>query len=176
MSGKHEELVDTVMLEASKRGGRLWKNHSGVAFHKDGSTVVYGVANPGGSDMLGFTVVEVTADEWTQAVEKRNIMRAMMGLLVASPESRAYEPPPLTNAMRREAIFEHMRAIAAGDSGEGEAIFDELREHLAPKMKEHEPLEALRRDLVRKLASALASAGSSDVEALARIADAVARL
>jgi len=62
MAGAHEELVESLMLEASRMGGRLFKNHSGVAFHKDGSTVVYGVANPGGSDLLGFTIVEITQD------------------------------------------------------------------------------------------------------------------
>jgi hypothetical protein len=41
---------------------RLFRNNSGVAFHADGSRVVYGVGSPGGSDLLGFTVKTVTPD------------------------------------------------------------------------------------------------------------------
>lgn len=62
MGHKEGELNETLMLEASRLGGRLWRNNSGVAFHKDGSVVAYGVASPGGSDLMGFTVVEITAD------------------------------------------------------------------------------------------------------------------
>lgn len=62
MAKYENDLTDDLMLEASRRGGRLWRNNCGTAFHRDGSAVQYGVANPGGSDMIGFTVVEITAD------------------------------------------------------------------------------------------------------------------
>lgn len=39
---------------------RLFRNNSGVAFHADGSRVVYGVASPGGADLIGWTTVTVT--------------------------------------------------------------------------------------------------------------------
>lgn len=41
---------------------RLFRNNSGVALHRDGSRVVYGVAHPGGSDLIGWTTVTVTAE------------------------------------------------------------------------------------------------------------------
>lgn len=62
MAEYENELTTEIMLEVSRRGSRLWRNNSGVAFHKDGSAVAYGVASPGGSDMIGFTQVEVTPD------------------------------------------------------------------------------------------------------------------
>ena len=37
----------------------LWRNNSG-AYMKDGFFVRYGVASPGGSDLIGFTPVKIT--------------------------------------------------------------------------------------------------------------------
>ena len=47
-------------LGAKARHARLLRNNSGVAFHADGSRVVYGVGSPGGSDLLGWTSITVT--------------------------------------------------------------------------------------------------------------------
>jgi hypothetical protein len=62
MGHKEGDLNDELMLEASRLGHRLWRNNNGVAFHKDGSVVRYGVAGNGAADLLGFTVVEITPD------------------------------------------------------------------------------------------------------------------
>lgn len=117
-----------------------------------------------------------TADEWTEAIDRRDAMRRVMGLLAGSPPQHAAEqPPPLTSAMRLEAILGHMRAIAQGEGGE--VIFREIAAHAATRSGDAAAaLAVLRADLVRKLAHALASAGSSDVDALARIAESVSRL
>lgn len=41
---------------------RLFRNNSGVAYHPDGSRVVYGVASPGGADLIGWTTITVTPE------------------------------------------------------------------------------------------------------------------
>lgn len=39
---------------------RLFRNNRGVALHKDGSYVHYGLGNPGGSDLIGWHTIQVT--------------------------------------------------------------------------------------------------------------------
>lgn len=39
---------------------RLFRNNSGMAVAADGRRVVYGVASPGGADLIGWTTVTVT--------------------------------------------------------------------------------------------------------------------
>jgi hypothetical protein len=69
---ERNELNEPIMLRASELGHRLWRNNSGVAKYKgdDGKTrhVAYGVASPGGSDLLGFTCKVITADMVGQTV------------------------------------------------------------------------------------------------------------
>lgn len=62
MGAKEGQLNDDLMLVASRRGHRLWRNNVGTASHQDGSVVRYGVAGNGAADLLGFTVVEITPD------------------------------------------------------------------------------------------------------------------
>lgn len=52
---ERDELLDPILLGASRLGARLFRNNSGIAFHKDGSVVSYGVGSPGGSDLIGWT-------------------------------------------------------------------------------------------------------------------------
>ena len=52
---ERDAVIDPILLGASERGHRLFRNNSGMAFHKDGSVVRYGVGSPGGSDILGWT-------------------------------------------------------------------------------------------------------------------------
>ncbi len=39
---------------------RLFRNNRGVALHRDGSYVHYGLGNPGGSDLIGWHIIQVT--------------------------------------------------------------------------------------------------------------------
>lgn len=43
-------------------GLTLWRNNCGALLDRSGRLVRYGVANPGGSDLLGFRSVTVTPD------------------------------------------------------------------------------------------------------------------
>ena len=51
---ERDELLDPILLGATRLGGRLFRNNSGFAFHRDGSVVQYGVGSPGGSDLIGW--------------------------------------------------------------------------------------------------------------------------
>ncbi len=50
-----------LMLGREARHVRLFRNNVGVAIHKDGTRVVYGLA-PGSSDLVGWTTVVVTPE------------------------------------------------------------------------------------------------------------------
>lgn len=60
MGAKENFLSDQLMMAFSDTGDRLFRNNSGVAWHKDGSVVRYGVGSPGGSDLIGFKRVLIT--------------------------------------------------------------------------------------------------------------------
>ena len=56
-------LLQNVRLAlGSKLGIRLWRNNLGMCVYKGGQHVRYGVANPGGSDLIGFKSVVVTSE------------------------------------------------------------------------------------------------------------------
>lgn len=50
-----QALIKQIMVAVSQRGGRVWRNNIGA--YKDARVyyVRYGVCNPGGSDLLGYT-------------------------------------------------------------------------------------------------------------------------
>lgn len=81
------DRIDDMLLAASKFGGRLFRNNSGVAFHKDGSAVRYGVGL-GGSDCIGwfpvkrrdeifavFTAVEIKDERHKPSPEQDRFLR-----------------------------------------------------------------------------------------------------
>jgi hypothetical protein len=51
-----------IMLGLSSLTVRLWRNNCGALKDAEGRLVRYGVANPGGSDLIGWKVVTVTPD------------------------------------------------------------------------------------------------------------------
>jgi hypothetical protein len=59
---QERDLINEILLRASERGHRLFRNNSGVARYPDGSAVKYGVASPGGSDLIGWTQVTITPE------------------------------------------------------------------------------------------------------------------
>ena len=89
------DRIDELLVRASKLGVRLFRNNSGVAFHKDGKVTRYGVA-PGGSDLLGwkmfhvkqshvglslalFTAVEVKDEKHKPTPEQQRFLDAVNG-------------------------------------------------------------------------------------------------
>lgn len=51
-----------VMLALARAGVTTWRNNCGVARYEGGAVVRYGIANPGGSDLIGLRSIEVTPD------------------------------------------------------------------------------------------------------------------
>lgn len=58
---KEGNLMRRLML-ALPRAVTIFRNNQGVARYPDGSAVKYGIANPGGSDLIGWTSRTVTAN------------------------------------------------------------------------------------------------------------------
>lgn len=52
---KEADIMRACMIEASKHGAVLFRNNLGSYQHKDGYYIKYGVCNPGGSDLIGWS-------------------------------------------------------------------------------------------------------------------------
>jgi hypothetical protein len=50
-----QAIIREIMLAVTKAGGRLWRNNVGQLQDINGRWVQFGVCNPGGSDLIGFT-------------------------------------------------------------------------------------------------------------------------
>ncbi len=57
---KESPLLKRIMLRCSRGAVRLWRNNCGTLQDRFGAYVKYGVANPGGSDLIGFKTVTIT--------------------------------------------------------------------------------------------------------------------
>lgn len=55
MSEKESELMRKIQVAVSEAGGRVFRNNSGYAELAHGRWLKYGVGNPGGSDLIGWT-------------------------------------------------------------------------------------------------------------------------
>lgn len=56
------DLMRIIQIYASKYGARLFRNNCGQLQNRQGSWIRYGIANPGGSDLIGFKTVEITPE------------------------------------------------------------------------------------------------------------------
>ena len=56
------DILHAVMIRLSQAGAKIFRNNQGVAVYPDGSRVRYGIANPGGSDLIGWVPVTITPD------------------------------------------------------------------------------------------------------------------
>lgn len=61
MAEREANLMRRLMVAVGRRA-TLFRNNQGVAMYPDGSAVRYGVANPGGSDLIGWTTRTITPD------------------------------------------------------------------------------------------------------------------
>lgn len=83
-------IMKRIMLAASRAGMRLFRNNCGVAKFPNGTAVRYGIANPGGSDLIGwttrvyngkrvavFTAIEVKTDTGRPSEEQLRFLDAV---------------------------------------------------------------------------------------------------
>ena len=106
-----------IMLAVSRGGATVWRNNSGVARYPDGAVVRYGIANPGGSDLIGLRTIEVTRDMVGQRVA------VFVAIEVKTPSGR------LTDDQRRFVEF----VRAAGGIG----LVARSEDDLAPVVSGH---------------------------------------
>lgn len=76
----HESiLMHQIQMKASEMGWRLFRNNIG-SYKRGGAYIKYGVCNPGGSDLIGFTdqgrfvAVECKVGTPTTDAQKRFLM------------------------------------------------------------------------------------------------------
>jgi hypothetical protein len=55
-------LMKNIMLAAAKHDARLFRNNIGTLKNNRGEFVTFGVANPGGSDLIGWRSIIITQD------------------------------------------------------------------------------------------------------------------
>lgn len=55
-------LREILIAASSLPTTRLFRNNQGVAVYENGSRVRYGIANPGGSDAIGWHSIEITPE------------------------------------------------------------------------------------------------------------------
>lgn len=59
---KEKNIQSRIMIALSNAGCKIFRNNCGVHKTEDGRFIRYGVANPGGSDLIGWTPVTITPD------------------------------------------------------------------------------------------------------------------
>lgn len=59
---KESAIQQLVRLTASQAGAVLFRNNMGAYQDDQGRWVKYGVCNPGGSDLIGWTSITITPD------------------------------------------------------------------------------------------------------------------
>lgn len=65
---KESAIQIAVRLALSQAGSVIFRNNQGAYQTTDGRWVKYGVCNPGGSDLIGWTSIEITPDMVGQRV------------------------------------------------------------------------------------------------------------
>jgi hypothetical protein len=87
---ERKDVLDPVLLGATALGGRLFRNNSGMAFHKDGSVVRYGLANPGGSDLIGWMPHVVSEFDIGRTLARFVAVEGKWGTTRVSPAQMAF--------------------------------------------------------------------------------------
>ena len=70
------EIMRDIQIAVSELGCRVWRNNIGILQDRNGKYVCYGVCNPGGSDLIGFTnkgrflAIEVKTEKGTVTTEQ----------------------------------------------------------------------------------------------------------
>jgi hypothetical protein len=59
-ANEESQLLYRLLLRCSELGARLWRNNCGQLQARNGQFVRYGLANPGGSDLIGYLPVTIT--------------------------------------------------------------------------------------------------------------------
>lgn len=83
-------IINRVMMEISRAGGRAFRNNVGKFQDATGRWVTYGVCNPGGSDLIGWTPVVVTQEMVGQRVAVFTAVECKTGRLQPTKEQARF--------------------------------------------------------------------------------------
>lgn len=83
---KESDLLKKIQVAASKVGSRLFRNNCGALKNDRGQWVKYGLANPGGSDLIGWTPVKITQEMVGGTVAVFTAIEGKTGYLKTTPE------------------------------------------------------------------------------------------
>ena len=77
------DIMREIQLAATKLGSRLMRNNCGQAVTENGYVIRFGLGNPGGADLIGWTstgkflAIEVKRPGKSPTVEQRNFLDAV---------------------------------------------------------------------------------------------------
>jgi hypothetical protein len=72
-------LLSRLLIRASQLGMRVWRNNCGQLKDARGHFVRYGVANPGGSDLIGYTPYVVRPEDVGRTLAVFTAIEAKVG-------------------------------------------------------------------------------------------------
>jgi hypothetical protein len=79
------DLMRDIQVALSAKGHRVFRNNIGMCQTREGQMIRYGVCNPGGSDLIGWTkdgkflAVEVKVGIRKLTPEQDNFLKAVIG-------------------------------------------------------------------------------------------------
>ena len=86
---ERDDVIDPVLLAATRRGDRLFRNNQGVGRMPDGSMVRFGVGE-GGSDIIGWSRLVVTPEMVGQTVAVFTAIEAKTGRQKPTKQQQAF--------------------------------------------------------------------------------------
>ena len=90
MSSEAEIQAEIWKAIGSRPDTRLFRNNQGIATHAGGQRVKYGLANPGGSDLIGLHAVTITPDMVGQTLAVFTALEIKTPTGAIRPEQRTF--------------------------------------------------------------------------------------
>lgn len=87
---RESDILQAVRLRASQLGAIVWRNNCGAYKTAHGHYIKYGVANPGGSDLLGLTQITVTQEMVGKLVAVFTALEIKQPNKKPTPEQQAF--------------------------------------------------------------------------------------
>lgn len=84
------KLIKKLIIEASKQGDRLFRNNCGAYQDDTGRWIRYGVASPGGSDLIGWRSVIITPGMVGKKIAIFSALEVKMGHTKVTDNQQAF--------------------------------------------------------------------------------------
>lgn len=86
---RERNVINEILLNLPPNQ-RMFRNNCGMADMPNGGKVKYGVCNPGGSDLIGWTSVEITPEMVGQKVAVFTAIEVKTGKVRVSPAQKNF--------------------------------------------------------------------------------------